>query len=157
MGHPAGTQPEPELTERSRAARFLIRDRDTKFTAGFDEVLRADGIKIIKTPVRSPRAIAIAERFVGAARRECLDRLRTFGRRDLEQVLSNYVAHYNEHRPGSSVALEASVGPLVPHQVSMPAQQGAGLMVPPDQPPARGVTERSSLNESRTTRRTGCK
>jgi transposase InsO family protein len=87
------------LSEGSRAVKFLVRDRDTKFTASFDEVFRAEGIRVIKTPVRSPRANAIAERFVGTARRECLDRFLIFRRRHLEQVLAEYVAHYNEHRP----------------------------------------------------------
>ena len=98
------------LAERSRAVKFLIRDRDTKFTASFDEVFRSEGIRIIKTPVRAPRANAFAERFVGTVRRECLDRLLIFGRRHLEQVLAEYVAHYNEHRPhrcsGSAGATE---------------------------------------------------
>ena len=76
------------LAERSRVVKFLIRDRDTKFTASFDEVFRSEGIRVIKTPVRSPRANAFAERFVGTVRRECLDRLLIFGRRHLEQVLS---------------------------------------------------------------------
>jgi hypothetical protein len=87
------------LAERYRAVKFLIRDRDTKFTASFDEVLHAEGIRVIKTPVRAPRANALAERFVGSVRRECLDRLLIFGRRHLERVLAEYVAHYNEHRP----------------------------------------------------------
>jgi hypothetical protein len=87
------------LAERPRVVKFLIRDRDTKFTASFDEVFRAEGIRVIKTPVRSPRANAFAERFVGTVRRECLDRFLIFGRRHLEQVLAEYVAHYNEHRP----------------------------------------------------------
>jgi hypothetical protein len=87
------------LTERSRPVKFLIRDRDTKFTASFDEVFRADGIRILKTPVRAPRANSVAERFVGSAGRECLDRLLIFGRRHLEKVLVEYLLHYNGHRP----------------------------------------------------------
>ena len=82
--------------------KFLIRDRDTKFTDGFDEVFRSDGIRIVKTPVRALRANAFAERFVGTVRRECLDRIRILGRHHLEQVLAEYIAHYNEHRPHSS-------------------------------------------------------
>jgi hypothetical protein len=58
-----------------------------------------DGIRILKTPVRAPRANSVAERFVGSVRRECLDRLLIFGRRHLEQVLTEYVLHYNGHRP----------------------------------------------------------
>ena len=87
------------LAERSRPVKFLIRDRDTKFTVGFDGVFRADGIRIVKTPVRAPRANSVAERFVGSARRECLDRLLILGRRHLEKVLAEYVLHYNGHRP----------------------------------------------------------
>ena len=95
------------LSERSRAVKFLVRDRDTKFTASFDEVFRAEGIRVIKTPVRSPRANAIAERFVGTASRECLDRFLIFSRRHLEQVLAEYVAHYNEHRPHRALGQQA--------------------------------------------------
>ena len=87
------------LSERARPAKFLIRDRDTKFMASFDEVFRTEGIRVVKTPVRAPRANAFAERFVGTVRRECIDRFLIVGRRHLEQVLTEYVAHYNEHRP----------------------------------------------------------
>jgi len=95
------------LSERSRAIKFLVRDRDTKFSASFDEVFRAEGIRIIKTPVRSPRANAIAARFVGTARRECLDRFLIFGRRHLEQVIAEYVAHHNEYRPQRALGQRA--------------------------------------------------
>jgi transposase InsO family protein len=91
------------LSERSLSAKFLIRDRDTKFTASFDEVFRSEGISI-KTPIRVPRANAFAERFVGTVRRECLDRLLVFGDRHLQQVLVEYFAHYNEHRAHRGLA-----------------------------------------------------
>jgi putative transposase len=87
------------LAERSRPVKFLIRDRDTKFTDSFDEVFRADGIEILKSPVRAPRANSVAERFVGSARRECLDRLLILGRRHLAKVLADYALRYNGHRP----------------------------------------------------------
>ncbi len=99
------------LTERSRAAKFLIRDRDTKFTASFDEVFRSEGVEIIETPVRAPRTNAFAERFVGTARRECLDRLLIFGRRHLEQVLVEYLVHYNGHRPAPRPGSACSTAP----------------------------------------------
>ena len=87
------------LDDRAQPVKFLIRDRDTKFTSSFDEVFRAEGIRIIRTPVRAPRANAFAERFVGTVRRECLDRMLILGRRHLEHVLAEYVVHYNGHRP----------------------------------------------------------
>jgi transposase InsO family protein len=96
-----------ELARRSRAVKFLIRDRDTKFTPSFDEVFRTEGIRIIKTPVRAPRANAFAERFVGTIRRECTDRLLIFGRTHLEQVVAEYVTHYNDHRPHRSLDQQA--------------------------------------------------
>jgi putative transposase len=74
--------------------RFLIRDRDSKFTASFDEVFRSEGIRVIKAPVRAPRARAHAERWVESLRRECLDRLLILGRRHLERVVHVYAQHY---------------------------------------------------------------
>jgi len=90
-----------DLEDRAgtRAIKFLIRDRDTKFTAAFDAVFTAIGARILRTPVRAPRANAIAERWICSVRRECTDRLLITGRRDLEAVLGEYVDHYNTHRP----------------------------------------------------------
>ncbi len=99
------------LAERTVAVRFLIRDRDAKFTSSFDEIFRSEGIGIIRTPVRAPRANAFAERFVGTVRRECLDRMLVFNRRQLEAVLSEFVDHYNGHRPHRSLDQAPPLGP----------------------------------------------
>jgi len=93
------------LRERPIAARFLIRDRDSKFSGAFDDVFRSEGIAIIKTPVQAPKANAYAERFVGTIRRECLDWTLIVGRRRLEHVLRVYVDHYNTHRPHRSLRI----------------------------------------------------
>ena len=90
------------LGERAGHVKFLIRDRDSKFTTAFDEVLAGNGARIIKTPVRSPRANSFAERYVGTLRRECLDHLLIYGEQHLRQVLAEYARHYNEHRPHQS-------------------------------------------------------
>ena len=76
--------------------RFLIRDRDSKYSGPFDEVFCSEAIRIVKTPVRAPKANAIAERFVRTVRTECLDWLLIFNRRHLEHVLRVYVDHYNQ-------------------------------------------------------------
>jgi transposase InsO family protein len=91
--------------EHLRGIRFVIRDRDSKFSGPFDEVFRSEGARIIKTPVRAPRANAFAERWVRTVRGECLDRVLVFGRRHLEMILREYLTHYNTHRPHRSLAL----------------------------------------------------
>ncbi len=87
------------LGERAGSFRFLIRDRDSKFTAAFDEVFSGNGTRVVKTPVRSPKANSYAERFVGTLRRECLDHVLILGERHLRGVLAEYARHYNGHRP----------------------------------------------------------
>jgi putative transposase len=101
-----------DLADRGRSIKFPIRDRDTKFTVSFDEVLRSEGIRVIKTPVRSPRANAYAERWVRTVRNECLDHLLIFGHGHLERVLREYVTHYNQQRPyrGIDLCVPASTG-----------------------------------------------
>ena len=87
------------LDEEDVRPRFLVRDRDSKFTRDFDAVFRSEGVRVIKAPVRAPKARAHAERWVGTVRRECLDRILIVSRRHLQRVLAVHVAHYNEHRP----------------------------------------------------------
>jgi transposase InsO family protein len=88
-----------QLDDEDARPRVLIRDRDGKFTRDFDEVFRSEGIRVIRAPVRAPKARAHAERWVGTVRRECLGRLLIVGRRHLRHVLATYTLHYNEHRP----------------------------------------------------------
>jgi transposase InsO family protein len=92
-----------DLEEAGRSFRFLIRDRDAKYTGAFDTVLADAGTEVIKTPTQAPRVNSYAERWVGTARRECTDRLLITGRRHLTVVLGEYVEHYNTHRPHQSL------------------------------------------------------
>jgi transposase InsO family protein len=93
------------LPERDRPLEFLIRDNDAKFTRAFDTVFNTEGIRVIRTPVRAPKANAVAERFVGTIRRECLDWLLITSRRHLQHVLREFVEHYNTHRPHRTLEL----------------------------------------------------
>jgi putative transposase len=94
-----------ELQEAESKPRFLIHDRDSNFPAAFDAVFRAEGLEVIRTPVRAPNANARCERWISSARRECLDWLLIVGRRQLEAVLAEYVDHYNGFRPHRSLGL----------------------------------------------------
>jgi Integrase core domain len=95
----AGGQPAHGSRRRGKRVRLLIHDRDTKFTRAFDGIFHREGTGIIRTPIRAPNANAHAERWVGSVRRECLDRLLIFGRRQGEHVLRVYVRHFNQQRP----------------------------------------------------------
>jgi Integrase core domain len=87
------------LQEQPSRFRYLIRDRDSKFSRDFDAIFASEGIRIVKTPVRAPKANAFAERFVGTVRRECLDWLLILNRRHLGHTLDVFLDHYNTHRP----------------------------------------------------------
>lgn len=86
---------------------LLIRDRDAKFSGPFDEVFRSEGLTMIRTPVRAPRANAVAERWDGTVRRECFDHVLVFSRPHLQRVLAAYAKHYNRARPHRGLDLQA--------------------------------------------------
>jgi transposase InsO family protein len=111
-----------DLGDQANRFRFLIRDRDSKFTAAFDVVFAGADIRIIRTPVRAPRANAIAERWIGTLRRECLDHLMITGPRHLAAVLQEYLAHYNTHRPHRSLHQQPPAG-------ATPPRSGAAIRV----------------------------
>jgi putative transposase len=119
------------LEEQGRRVRFLVRDRDTKFCRGFDDVVRAEGAEVLVTPVQAPNANAYAERWIRTVRAECLDWLLIVSRGHLEQVLRIYVRHYNEHRPHRALGLE-------------PPSPSAGLTLVGD-PPRDRVRRRDLL------------
>jgi putative transposase len=94
------------IEERLARAPFLIRDRDAKYSGPLGEVFRSEGVRVIRTPIRFPKANAIAERFVRTVRRECLDHVLVLGERHLERTLREYVRHYNKERPHRGLSLE---------------------------------------------------
>jgi len=93
--------------EQGRQVRFVLRDRDTKFSRAFDDVFRSEGGEVLVTPVRAPRANAYAERWVRTVRAECLDWLLIVGRNHLEKVMRIFVEHYNRYRPHRALQLKA--------------------------------------------------
>ena len=105
-----------ELGERTLQVKLLVRDRDTKFVASFDAAFAADGVRVVKTPVRAPRANAYAERWVRSVRAECLDWVLIWDRCHLERVLATYVDLYNRARPHRGLGLEV---PAVTDEVSL--------------------------------------
>jgi putative transposase len=111
-----------DLDQRAGTLRFLLRDRDTKFSAAFDAVFTAAGTQVIRTPPQAPRANAHAERWIGTVRRECTDRMLILGDRHLTAVLAHYAGHYNRHRPHRALAQQP------PNPLDQPtAQTGAKL------------------------------
>jgi transposase InsO family protein len=130
------------LEDQGRDVRFLVRDRDTKFVGPFDEVLRSTGARVIKTPVRAPRANAFAERFVRTARAECLDWVLIRGKHHLERVLREFVTHYNQERPHRGIDLEVPVPQSTAQRCQSMSSVGeltasAGLSMSTASPPDR--------------------
>jgi transposase InsO family protein len=101
-----------DLEERAGSFKFMIRDRDGKFTAPFDEVFRAEGIQIVRTAVQAPRMNAIMERWVGSVRREILDRTLIVNARHLRKVLAEYEDHFNTYRPHRALNQASPLRPL---------------------------------------------
>jgi transposase InsO family protein len=120
--HLAGVTSSPDsawVTQQSRNLaiearledmRFLLHDRDAKFSGPFDQIIRSEGVRVIKTPIRAPKANAVAERWVRSVRNDCLDHVLVLGRQHLEEVLRGYVAHYNAERPHRSLGLVPPTG-----------------------------------------------
>jgi putative transposase len=108
-----------DLADRVSGFSFLIRDRDSKFTGVFDATFASEDIPILRTPVRAPRANAIAERWIATIRRELLDRMLIINRRHLETALAEYAAHFNNHRPHRALHQAAPLRPL-PQPTSPP-------------------------------------
>jgi putative transposase len=121
MGHQQARQLTWTLAERPEPVRFLIRDRDQKFTDSFDGVFRSDGIQIIRTPFRAAQANGAAERFVRTVRSECLDWLLVLNPEHLEHVLRVFIDHDNGHRPHRALALT----PPQPIRPPVPGWSGA--------------------------------
>jgi hypothetical protein len=85
--------------------RFLLRDRDAKYCHSFDAVFAADGTRVVLTPYRTPQANGHIERLIGGVRREVLDHVLILHRRHLVEVLREYAAHHNSHRPHRGLAV----------------------------------------------------
>jgi hypothetical protein len=98
------------IEERLTGIRFFLHGRDAKFSGPFDGVLGTEGIRILRTPIRAPRANAFAERFVRTVRSDCLDHVLIYGRRHLEHVLRIYLSHYTEEPPHRGLHLATPAG-----------------------------------------------
>lgn len=112
----------PTLDDPKTEARFMIHDRDSKYADPFDEVFRTEGVEVVRTPIRAPRANAFAERWVRTVRAECLDWTMVLGRRHLERVLRSYMAHYNRARPHRGLDLATP-------EPNEPARSAAGQRI----------------------------
>jgi putative transposase len=110
------------LDDRAGRFRFLVRDRDTKFTAAFDAVFAAEAIKVLITPMRARQANADAERWVGTVRREVLDRMLILGCRQLQAVLGEYANHCNGHRPHRALGQAPPLRPGEPVVLAPPGR-----------------------------------
>jgi transposase InsO family protein len=121
-----------DFGERAGRFKFLLRDRDSKFTAAFDEVFAGNGTRVIKIPVRAPQANSFAERFMGTLRRECLDHMLILGDQHLRRVLAEYAQHYNSHRPHQALHQRPPLhqpGPAIDLTAQIERRQAVGGLI----------------------------
>ena len=114
-----------EATPFDERPRFLIRDNDAKYGPRFDHLAAASGIRVLRTPIRAPRANATCERFLGSVRRECLDHILILGEAHLRRVLRAYVGYFNSARPHQGISQAIPVGSAKVERI----HAGAGRIV----------------------------
>ncbi len=116
-----------EATPFGQSPRFVIRDNDDKFGGDFDRVAKTSGIRVLRTPVRAPKANAVCERYLGSARRECLDHVLILSERHMLQVLQEHVAHFNRGRPHQGIGQRVPAGHVA---ATIPSPSGQVVALP---------------------------
>jgi putative transposase len=116
-----------EATPFDERPRFLIRDNDAKYGPCFDRLAAASGIRVLRTPIRAPRANATCERFLGSVRRECLDQVLILGERHLRRTLKEYATYFNRARPHQGLGQRMPQSPPTPR----PADCGGTVVAIP--------------------------
>jgi putative transposase len=117
------------LDEENINMRFLIRDRDTKFSSSFDAVFNSEHIHIIQTPFQAPKANAFAERWVRSVRNECLDKIIIFNQAHLNQIMREYIDYYNTQRPHQGISQKTPIPFLAQHDGRIQCQKVLGGII----------------------------